>query len=123
MKVKLVFLERGLFFGVNPEGSDLYFCAYTDGNNKTKHLLKHLMGGLGSWISPNEYGLGGIITLERWMDVEGEVEKWLIKKVKEFEFLIESNKPDVSLYGHNGTDSYVWMDWLERRLRRSGFSN
>ena len=65
MKVKLVFLERGLFFGVNPEGSDLYFCAYTDGNNKTKHLLKHLMGGLGSWISPDEYGLGGIITLER----------------------------------------------------------
>ena len=108
MKVKLVFLERGLFFGVNPEGSDLYFCAYTDGNNKTSHLLKHLMRGLGSWILSDEYGLGGIITLERWMDVEGEVEKWLIKKVKEFEFLIEYNKPDVSLYGlygHNGTDS------------------
>ena len=106
MKVKLVFLERGLenFFGVKPECSDLYFCASTDGNNKTSHLLKHLMEGLGSWIS-TENGLGGIITLERWLDVEGEVEEWLIKKVKEFEFLIEYNKPDVSLYGHNGTDS------------------
>ena len=106
MKVKLVFLERGLenFFGVKPECSDLYFCASTDGNNKTNHLLKHLMRGLGSWIS-TEDGLGGIITLERWLDVKGEVEEWLIKKVKEFEFLIEYNKPDVSLYGHNGTDS------------------
>jgi hypothetical protein len=106
MKVKLVFLERGLenFFGVKPECSDLYFCAATDGNNKTSHLLKHLMGGLGSWIS-TEDGLGGIITLERWLDVEGEVEEWLIKKVKEFEFLIEYNKPNVSSYGHNGTDS------------------
>lgn len=106
MKVKLVFLERGLenFFGVKPECSDLYFCASTDGNNKTSHLLKHLMGGLGSWIS-TEDGLGGTITLERWLDVEGEVEEWLIKKVKEFEFLIEYNKPDVSLYGHNRTDS------------------
>jgi len=37
--------------------------------------------------------------------VKGEVEEWLIKKVKEFEFLIEYNKPDVSLYGRNGTDS------------------
>ena len=106
MKVKLVFMERGLenFFGVKPECSDLYFCASTDGNNKTSHLLKHLMGGLGSWIS-TEDGLRGIITLERWLTVEGEVEEWLIKKVKEFEFLIEYNKPDVSLYGHNGTDS------------------
>ena len=106
MKVKLVFLERGLenFFGVKPECSDLYFCASTDGNNKTSHLLKHLMGGLGSWIS-TEDGLGGTITLERWLNVEGEVEEWLIKKVKEFEFLIEYNKPDVSLYGHNRTDS------------------
>ena len=106
MKVKFVFMERGLenFFGVKPECSDLYFCASTDGNNKTSHLLKHLMGGLGSWIS-TEGRLGGIITLERWLDVEGEVEEWLIKKVKEFEFLIEYNKPDVSLYGHNGTDS------------------
>ncbi len=106
MKVKLVFMERGLenFFGVKPECSDLYFCASTDGNNKTSHLLRHLMGGLGSWIS-TEDGLGGTITLERWLDVEGEVEKGLIKKVKEFEFLIEYNKPDVLLYGHNGTDS------------------
>ena len=106
MKVKLVFLERGLenFFGVKPECSDLYFCASTDGNNKTSHLLKHLMGGLSSWIS-TEDGLGGTITLERWLDVEGEVKEWLIKKVKEFEFLIEYNKPDISLYGHNGTDS------------------
>lgn len=105
MKVKLVFLE-GLenFFGVKPECSDLYFCASTDGNNKTSHLLKHLMGNLGSWVS-TEDELGGTITLERWLDVEGEVEEWLIKKVKEFEFLIEYNKPDVSLYGHNGTDS------------------
>ena len=99
-------MERGLenFFGVKPECSDLYFCASTDGNNKTSHLLKHLMGGLGSWIS-TEDGLGGTITLERWLNVEGETEEWLIKKVKEFEFLIEYNKPDVSLYGHNGTDS------------------
>jgi hypothetical protein len=106
MKVKLVFLERGLenFFGIKPECSDLYFCASTDGNNKTSHLLKHLMGGLGSWISTKD-GLVGTITLERWLDVEGEAEEWLIKKVKEFEFLIEYNKPDVSLYGHNGTDS------------------
>lgn len=105
MKVKLVFLEIGLenYFGVKPECSDLYFCATTDGNNKTSHLLKHLMEG-GSWIS-TENGLGGI-TLERWLDVEGEVEEWLIKKVKEFKFLIEYNKPNVSLmYGHNGTDS------------------
>ena len=101
MKVKLVFLVRGLetYFGVKPECSDLYFCASTDGNNKTSHLLKHLMGGLGSWISI-EGGLRGIITLVTWLDVEGEVEEWLIKKVKEFEFLIEYNKPDVSLYGH-----------------------
>ena len=106
MKVKLVFLVRGLenFFGVKPECSDLYFCAFTDGNNKTSHLLKHLMGGLDSWIS-TEDGLGGTITLEIWLDIEGKVEEWLIKKVKEFEFLIEYNKPDVSLYGHNGTDS------------------
>jgi hypothetical protein len=62
------------------------------------------MGGLGSWISTKD-GLVGTITLERWLDVEGEAEEWLIKKVKEFEFLIEYNKPDISLYGHNGTDS------------------
>jgi len=106
MKVKLVFLERGLenYFGVKPEYSDLYFCASTDGNNKTSHLLKHLMGGSGTWIS-TEDGLGGIITLVTWLDVEGEAEEWLKKKVKEFEFLIEYNKPDASLYGHNGTDS------------------
>lgn len=97
MKVKIVFLEIGLetFFGVKPENSDLYFCATADGNNKTSHLLKHLMEGLSSWIS-TEDGLGGIITLEKWLDVEGEVEEWLIKKVEEFEFLIEYNKPDVS---------------------------
>ena len=102
MRIKLVFLEGGLgtFFGVNPENSDLYFCATTDGNNKTSHLLKHLTN-IGSWISTDDT-LGGIITKERWLDVGGKAEDWLKKMVKEFEFL---NKPNVSLYGRNGTDS------------------
>ena len=66
MRVKLVFLEKGLdtFFGVRPEYYDLYFCSNVDGNNKTSHLLKHLMSGTGSWIS-TESGLGGIVTLEK----------------------------------------------------------
>ena len=36
MRIKLVFLERGMetYFGIKPENSDLYFCAATDGNNK-----------------------------------------------------------------------------------------
>ena len=57
------------------------------------------MGGLGSWIS-TEDGLGGTITSERWLDVGGEVEEWLIEKVKEFEFLMSYSND-----GHNGTDS------------------
>lgn len=89
MRVKLVFLERGMetYFGIKPEYSDLYFCTATDGNNKTSHLLKHLTSDIGSWIS-TEGALDGTITKERWLDVGGEAEDWLKKKVKEFEFLM-----------------------------------
>ena len=93
MKIKLVFLEKGLetYFGVKPECSDLYFCSNADGNNKTPHLLKHLMeNGVGSWIS-TESVLDENITLEKWLNVDGEVEEWLLKKVKEFEFLLSYN--------------------------------
>ena len=101
MKIKLVFLEKGLetYFGVKPECSDLYFCSNADGNNKTPHLLKRLMeNGVGSWIS-TESVLDGDITSERLLDVDGEVEEWLLKKVKEFEFLLGYNN------GHYGTNS------------------
>ena len=103
MRIKLVFLERGMetYFGIKPENSDLYFCATTDGNNKTSHLLKHLTD-IGSWIS-TDGALEGIITKERWLDVEGEAEDWLKKKVEEFEFLINYNKPNNN--GYYGTNS------------------
>jgi hypothetical protein len=92
MRVKLVFFESGLetFFGVKPINSDLYFCSSTDKNNKTKHLMNLLMKGIGSWIS-TENGLGGIIILERWLDVKGETEKWLVEKMVEFDFLMNYN--------------------------------
>ena len=48
------------------------------------------MKGIGSWIS-TENGLGGIITLERWLDVKGETEKWLVEKMVEFDFLMNYN--------------------------------
>jgi hypothetical protein len=101
MKIKLVFLEKGLetYFGVKPECSDLYFCSNSDGNNKTSHLFKHLIeNGASSWIS-TESVLDGNITLEKWLDVDGEIEEWLLKKVKEFEFLTGYNN------GHYGTNS------------------
>lgn len=100
MKIKLVFLEKGLetYFGVKPECSDLYFCSNADGNNKTSHLLKRLMeNGVSSWIS-TESVLDGRITSERLLDVDREVEEWLLKKVREFEFLISYNNE------HDGTN-------------------
>ena len=87
-----MFFEKGLetFFGINPEYSDLYFCVTTDGNNKTGHLFKHLMDkDIGSWISTGMILNGnGRVTTEKWLDVEGDIERWLTKKVKEFEFLL-----------------------------------
>lgn len=97
MKIKLIFLKKGLdsFFGIKPEFLlDLYFCAPSDGNNKTSHLLKHLMNGDNSWVSM-ESCLDGIITFEKWIEVKGEFEKWLIEKIKEFNFLIDYNKPNI----------------------------
>lgn len=97
MRIRLVFLENqgeNSFYGIKPEHSDLYFCAFHDGNNKTSHLLKHLIKGndTSRWIS-TEDRLNGAITSEKWLEVEGDVEKWIIQKVKEFEFLT---------YYHNG---------------------
>lgn len=88
MRIKLVFMEKGeeRFIGVKPEYSDLYFCISNDHNNKTPHLLSHLMSGP-SWISTEEL-LVGTITLERWIEVGGKMEKWLLEKTKEFEFLM-----------------------------------
>ena len=93
MKIKLIFLKKELetFFGVKSEYSDIYFCSMTDGNNKTFHLLKHLMDSGSCWIS-TEKMLDGTVTLERWLEVKGNIEKWLTKKVEEFEFLIDYNK-------------------------------
>ena len=89
MRIKLVFMEKGeeRFIGVKPECSDLYFCISNDHNNKTPHLLSHLMSGPFSWISTEEL-LVGTITLERWIEVGGKIEKWLLEKTKEFEFLM-----------------------------------
>ena len=97
MKIRLIFLERGLetFFGVKPENYNHYFCSSADGNNKTSHLLKSLMSS-GTWISTDD-GLGGIITLEKQLEVSGKAEKWFIEKMKEFEFL--------NGWGYHGTNS------------------
>ena len=89
MKVKLILFNKELknFYGVKPEYSDLYFCSTCDGNNKTSHLLKHLINGNNSWISL-EGKIFGIITLEKWLTVGGDIERWLSEKIKEFDFLI-----------------------------------
>ncbi len=89
MRIKLVFMGRGeeKFIGVKPECSDIYFCISSDHNNKTPHILSHLMSGPLSWICM-EGSLNGTITLEKWLEVGGKIEKWLLEKTKEFEFLM-----------------------------------
>jgi len=91
MKIKLIFIEKGegRFIGVKPECSDLYFCISNDHNNKTPHLLSHLMSGPFNWIATEKSLRGTIITLEKWLEVGGKIEKWLLEKTKEFEFLID----------------------------------
>ena len=93
MKIKLVFMEKGeeRFIGVKPEYSDLYFCVLNDHNNKTPHLLSHLMSGPFNWVAM-EGSLVGTITLEKWLEVGGKIEKWLLEKTKEFEFLMGYGK-------------------------------
>ena len=90
MKIKLVFMKRGeeMVIGVKPECSDLYFCIFSDHNNKTPHILSSLMSDSLSWVSTDESLGGGIITSEKWLEIGGKKEKWLLEKIKEFEFLI-----------------------------------
>jgi len=93
MKIKLVFLkkETEIYFCVKPEYSDLYICISIDGNNKTRHLLNYLRSSSNfAWISVGV--LEGTVTLERWLEVNGKFEEWLIKKIKEFEFLVKYNE-------------------------------
>ena len=89
MRIKLVFIKKGeeMVIGVKPECSDLYFCTINDHNNKTSHLLSHLMSGPFNWVA-TEGSLVGTITLEKWIEVGGKIEKWLLEKTKEFEFLM-----------------------------------
>ncbi len=96
-----MFVKKGeeKFFAIKPETSDLYFCSYYNGNNKTGHLLKLMI--VCPWIT-TESCFDGIVTLERWLEVKGNIEEWLNQKVKEFEFLINYNTPN---NGHYGTDS------------------
>jgi hypothetical protein len=97
VKIKLVFIEKEeeKFIGVKPECSDLYFCISNDHNNKTPHLLSRLMSCPFNWIATYEE-LRGTVTLEKWLEVGGKVEKWLLEKTKEFEFLMnyERNRHD-----------------------------
>ena len=84
-------MKRGeeMVIGAKPECSDLYFCIFSDHNNKTPYILSRLMSGSLSWVSTDEsLGGGGTITSEKWLEVGGKLEKWLLEKTKEFEFLM-----------------------------------